>query len=66
MKKIYKIKGLECPSCAKMLELDLEEIGIKGICNYAESTLEIEDIKDNKEEEKIKEVLRKNNLEIED
>lgn len=66
MKKIYKIKGLECPSCAKMLELDLEEIGIKGVCKYAESTLEIEDVKDKIQEEKIKEVLKKNNLEIED
>jgi C4-type Zn-finger protein len=38
---IYKIKGMECPSCATMLELDLEEAGIKCKCSYQKEEIEI-------------------------
>lgn len=38
----YKILGLDCSSCAAMLELDLEDLGIKARCNYAKSELEVE------------------------
>ncbi len=39
--KIYKIKGMHCTSCATMIELDLEDIGIKAECSYSTSTLKI-------------------------
>jgi len=42
MKKIYKITGLDCPSCASLLEIDLEEKGLKCKCSYAQQTLEVE------------------------
>jgi len=41
MKKVYKITGLSCPSCASLLEIDLEEKGIKCKCSYHKQTLEI-------------------------
>jgi copper chaperone CopZ len=41
-KKIYKIKGMHCASCATMIELDLEDAGIKAKCSYPNSTVEVE------------------------
>lgn len=41
--KIYKITGMDCDSCAKMIELDLEEAGIKCSCSYSKSELVIEE-----------------------
>lgn len=41
-KAIYKIHGMSCDSCAKMLELDLEDAGHKSICSYKDETLEVE------------------------
>lgn len=42
MKKTYKIKGLDCASCATLLEMNLEEKGIKCKCSYAKEALEVE------------------------
>lgn len=42
-KAIYKITGMACDSCAKMIELDLEDVGIKCNCSYAKSELIIEE-----------------------
>lgn len=51
MKKTYKIKGMDCDSCAKMIELDLEDGGFKASCSYAKEVLEVElaNIEDEKE-----------------
>jgi len=57
-KKIYKVEGMNCDACAKMIELDLEDEGVVAKCDYAKSFLEIE-IEDEKTEDKVKEVLRK-------
>ncbi|KKS95799.1 MAG: HMA, heavy metal-associated-like protein [Microgenomates group bacterium GW2011_GWC1_43_13] len=43
MKKTYKIKGMDCPSCASLLELDLEDAGVKAKCSYSKSTVEVEE-----------------------
>jgi copper chaperone CopZ len=40
-KIVYKVKGLDCAACAKMLEMDLEEAGITAKCDYAKETLEV-------------------------
>lgn len=42
-KKLYKIEGMDCASCAKLIELDLEDAGITAKCNWAKQTLEISD-----------------------
>ena len=40
--KIYKIKGMHCASCASMIELDFEDVGIKASCSYPKETLEVD------------------------
>lgn len=56
MKKVYKIKGMDCVSCASLIELDLEDAGINAKCSYAKSTLEVEEPHDQK---KIIEIVSK-------
>ena len=58
---IYKIKGLECASCASLIEMDLEEKGIKCKCSYAKETLEIEEEYDLK---LLKEIVNKSGYNI--
>ncbi len=41
-KIIYKISGMDCPSCAMLIESELEDAGINGRCSYAKQTLEVE------------------------
>ena len=47
---------MNCPSCASLLELDLEDVGIKAKCSYASSTLEADEKEDIK---KIVETVKK-------
>jgi len=58
---IYKIKGLECASCASLIEMDLEEKGIKCKCSYPKETLEIEEEYDLK---LLKEIVNKSGYNI--
>lgn len=44
--KTYKISGMTCDSCAKMIELDLEDEGHVCKCSYAKGTLEVKNIHD--------------------
>lgn len=53
MTKTYKLKGMDCPSCASMLECDLEDAGIKAKCSYADSTLIVDDCDDKDKIEKF-------------
>lgn len=55
-KKVYKLEGMDCTSCAMMIESDLEDIGLKANCSFAKATLEVED-SENFDEEKIKKVI---------
>ncbi|MDP3994509.1 MAG: hypothetical protein Q8P91_01605 [bacterium] len=55
-KKTYKIKGLNCTSCASLIEIDLEEKGLKCRCSYSKETLEIEGDHDFK---MLKEIIEK-------
>ncbi|NMD00071.1 MAG: hypothetical protein GYA62_10165 [Bacteroidales bacterium] len=50
---IYKIEGIDCPSCACMIELELENIGIKSECVYCDGLLKIEGKHDQKKILKI-------------
>jgi len=52
----YKISGMDCASCAAMIEMDLEDAGIKDSCSYPKETLEIEGAHDTK---KVIEIVRK-------
>lgn len=55
-KKTYKIKNMHCASCASMIELELEDVGIKGRCSFQKQSLEV----DGKEAdyEKIKKAVK--------
>lgn len=33
---------MDCPSCAMLIESELEDAGINGRCSYAKQTLEVE------------------------
>jgi copper chaperone CopZ len=60
MKQI-KITGMDCPSCAALLELDLEEAGIKAKCSYPLSSIEVAESEDF---DKIKKVVEKSGYKI--
>jgi len=64
-KKVFKVKGMDCSACAKMIELDLEDAGFKASCSYAGETLEIEheEVVDSK---KIKEIVSKSGYTLSD
>ena len=42
LKKTYKVKGMNCASCASLIELGLEDNGIKARCSFAKEELEVE------------------------
>ncbi len=47
---------MDCAACATLLEMDLEDIGIKASCSYTKETLEINGGHDQK---MIEEVVKK-------
>lgn len=55
-KKIYKIKGMHCASCAMLIEGELEDRGLAGACSYAKGIVEIED-NGNVSDEVVKEAV---------
>jgi copper chaperone CopZ len=62
-KVTYKISGMDCDSCAKMIELDLEDVGVNSSCSYVKKTLVVE-MNDKVSEEKIKEIVSKSGYSI--
>lgn len=54
--KTYKIEGMDCASCASLLEMDLEDIGIKASCSYPKSSLEVSGDHDAK---KVEDIIKK-------
>lgn len=64
MKKVYKIKGMHCVSCATTVEWDIEDLGAKAKCSYAKQLLEVEYDEEKFDEGKIKKTVEKNGLEI--
>lgn len=62
-RKIYKISGMDCPSCAQMLEIDIEDKGIKGSCNFADTTLKVE-YKKESDIRLVEEILKKSGYTI--
>lgn len=62
-KKIFKIEGMDCASCAKLIELDLEDAGITAKCSFVKQTLEVADLKD---PDKIKSVVENSGYKLVD
>ncbi len=48
---------MDCTSCATMIELDLEDAGIKSKCSFAKQTLEVEVDGKTDIDEKVRELV---------
>lgn len=57
-KKTYKVTGLDCTSCAMLIESDLEDVGVKAHCNYVRESLDVEFDEAKVSEDKLKEVVK--------
>jgi len=57
-KKTYKVIGMDCTSCAILIESDLEDAGVKASCNYARETLDVEFDEAKVSEEKLKDLVK--------
>lgn len=60
--KIYKIKGMDCASCATLIQMDLEDAGYKCSCSYTSEELEIEGEHDIK---KVIDIVKKSGYTLE-
>ncbi len=47
---------MDCASCAQMIELDLEDAGIKAQCSFAKETLEVQ-LANSEKEKVVKETV---------
>jgi len=61
MKKIFKVEGMDCTSCASLLEMDLEDAGISAKCSYAKETVEVDGDFDKK---KVFEIIKNSGFTI--
>lgn len=60
IKKEYKVVGMDCTSCAMMIEAELEDAGVKNAkCSFADEKLEVEFEESEIEESEIIEVVKK-------
>lgn len=64
LKKTYKVVGMDCTSCAMLIESDLEDAGVKASCSYAHETLDVEFDESRIAEEKIRDVVRSSGYEL--
>lgn len=37
----YKVLEMDCPSCASLIESDLDDLGVIANCSYAKSVLKV-------------------------
>jgi copper chaperone CopZ len=63
LNKTYKISGLDCASCASLIEMDLEDVGFISKCSYAKETLDVE-IKDENDEKKMMAIVKKSGYNV--
>jgi len=59
IKKTIKLKGLHCTSCALLIEGELEDIGVKAVCNWAKGTVDVEFDPDRINDTHIKEAVER-------
>lgn len=59
IKKVFKVSGMNCTSCAMNIEWELEDAGIKGKCSYARGELEVETDGKDIDEEKVRLAVEK-------
>lgn len=42
IKRVYKVSGMHCPSCAMLIEGEFEDRGVRARCSYAKEIVEVE------------------------
>lgn len=62
--KVYKIRGMNCESCAKMIEIDMEDAGVKASCDFVKETLLVEDKEGPEYKRKIKDIIKNAGYEL--
>ena len=63
-RRVYHIKGMDCTSCAMVIEMDLMDRGVKANCSYTKEILDVEF--DNKKitEEEIKKIVKQSGFDL--
>jgi len=55
---------MDCASCATLIEMDLEDVGIIASCSYSKQTLKVEFDPQKNNENKIKEIVESSGYSI--
>ena len=55
---------MDCTSCAAMIELDLEDVGVNAKCSYAKQSLDVEFDPKKVDEKEIKKVVESSGYKI--
>ena len=64
-KKEFKVIGMDCSSCAMLIEGELEDAGVeKAQCSYADEKLTVEFDETKINEDKIVEVVKQTGYEL--
>lgn len=58
VKKTYTVNGMDCTSCAMLIESDLADAGVKARCSYAKQSLAVEYDENQIQDTIISEVVR--------
>ena len=58
-KKTYKVNGMDCSSCAMVIEGELEDAGVKATCSYVKEVLDVEYDEVKMSEKMIQDVVAK-------
>lgn len=59
IRKEYKVVGMDCPSCAMLIEAELEDAGVENAkCSYAEERLTVDFDEEKINETEIKDVVK--------
>jgi P-type Cu+ transporter len=63
-KKVFKLKGLHCSSCALMIEGNLEDVGANATCDFASEKVEVEWDGDKVDEQSLVEAIEKDGYKV--
>lgn len=63
-KKTYRVNGMDCASCAMVIEGELEDVGVNARCSYAKETLDVEFDANKFSEKQIEEVVAKSGYSV--
>ncbi|MFA6512566.1 MAG: heavy-metal-associated domain-containing protein [Patescibacteria group bacterium] len=64
IKKTYKLSGLHCTACSLLIEGEIEDLGAKADCNYADQEVKVEYDPKKIAEGKIIEAIEKQGYEV--